>query len=295
MSGYLHFPSAQNQLRLWSCFASVPRLQYTEIRGNETLESSSDYTFWHTSAGTVRGLLIGRGDMLVIFLPGGPDQPVLDRYTAAFSWLGQPTATMWMPGPSGADGLGTVHRRRIVGAWGVQDLRELRALIGLSHEREFSSVLLVRHSYGAYLALLSADAPLEGIIAVAPFVNVEDLWKSIASSRVPPTEWGLDSPKKRSMCGKIVSPSERKTRHMCVMWSPQDTVTPPTKELRTYLSELCIMPGDILEELSFDHSLVKHNDALSVQQAMQEFFDKNFGIRSSRDPASSRRHFLVAI
>ncbi|MBD3689156.1 alpha/beta fold hydrolase [Nanchangia anserum] len=202
----------------------------------------------------------------------------MDRYTAAFSWMCSSRTSVWVPQLSGSSGLGAEHRSRIYGAWGSQDLRELHALIALAKARKFAAVILVGHSYGAYLALLSANRKLDGLVAIAPFSTVDDLWQNVASSKVLLTEWGLDHAYCRQNCGRPPAARERLARHVCVVGSRQDHVTPWTEELSDYASELCCSSGDILEVLDFDHSLVRCEDAAMVGRIVRGFFSEHFGV-----------------
>jgi dipeptidyl aminopeptidase/acylaminoacyl peptidase len=124
---------------------------------------------------------------VVIALHGGPEAAWDLGYQPVPHRLGAAGVSVIAPNQRGSTGYGAAHRGAIVGAWGVPDLADIRAVARAVRTARAGPGLdrpgLYGVSYGAFLALLALAADPRAwtsCVAVGPFTSAPALYAEAA-------------------------------------------------------------------------------------------------------------------
>lgn len=119
---------------------------------------------------------------LLVWLHGGPESATRLEFDPLAQRLAAAGIAVVAPNYRGSTGYGQAHQSALVGAWGVPDLEDIRA-IGRSltrQRRAAGKIMVAGTSYGAFLAVLAAAADPDlwsHCVAVAPFLSGAELYE----------------------------------------------------------------------------------------------------------------------
>lgn len=142
-------------------------------------------------AGAIEALVYGddwrTAQRLLIALHGGPEDAWRPRFDPLFQRLVQDGIAVIAPNQRGSTQYGEQHQNAIYGAWGGPDLDDIRHIARkvAAARNDTGEMLLYGHSYGAYLALLTAAVEPDlwsRCAVVAPFLSGSRLWEVAAPS-----------------------------------------------------------------------------------------------------------------
>ncbi|WP_415120292.1 alpha/beta hydrolase family protein [Micropruina sp.] len=225
--------------------------------------------------GFIHGLEVGSGASLVIYLPGGPGDPLFDRYNMIVASLVRSGRTVWLPSLSGYGGQSTQHRNSIYGNWGNRERLQLESVLTIATLEGYGPVSVVGHSYGAYLALQMSDPRVRAVVAWSPFVDPESLWQEVPSSRILLHQWGLGHPDgRRRSLGCHDQPGCGYVPPTLFLTGTRDAETPMTAALRIEIGRRRLAPGTTHVALPIGHTAFHPSDANMVSNEIVSFLDE---------------------